>query len=251
MNIISIGLIGGTGKMGQHIIQRVRVSPTLHLQAVFARQPMPIPEYVSTLTELFEKSQVVIDFSSVDIIRLVLDQAVHSKKPFISGVTGLDSNHYQYLKDAAQSIPIVYDANMSLGIVLLKKAISDITQKLDDSFDRDIVEHHHRYKKDAPSGTSVALAKCLAQNPLLTKEDLHCNPLTNRPKGAIAVSIMHAGGILADQQVHFTSDLEQITLSHHCLNRGVYAEGALKAAQWIIHQPPQLYTMEDVLGLTE
>jgi 4-hydroxy-tetrahydrodipicolinate reductase len=249
---IKIGIIGGTGRMGQQLIKKVVSSPLFFLSAVFSRSAESIPQGTDHLSEVFKVSDIVIDFSHISLIEEVLLHACRHKKPLIMGITGLSKNHYQNLAQAAQEAPIVYSANMSIGIALLQKAVRYFSQNLDESFDRDLLEIHHRYKKDAPSGTSLALAQCLIpQGHTLEKEDLHSSPLLPRPKGKVGLSIIHAGGVLADQQVLFTSDTEQITLSHRCLDRSVYAEGALKAALWIQGKNPGLYSMDDVLEISQ
>lgn len=175
-------------------------------------------------------AQVVIDFSLPVATDEVVKACVQSRLPLVSGVTGLSAADHAMMKTASQKIPVLYSANMSIGIQVLAKALESL--KGVEGFDISMEEFHHRYKRDRPSGTAL----------LLNDE------LQNRVgRRASEIVSLRGGGIVGEHRIYAMSDSEVLTFSHQALNRAVFARGACRAARWIIGRPPGLYALKDLL----
>lgn len=201
-----------------------------------------------------EKADVMIDFSLPEGTVVRAQECEKLGIPLVVGTTGLADVHMDALHKTATKVPVLVAANMSLGINLLLQLIEKAAQALSDDFDIEIVEAHHRFKRDAPSGTALALAQQVAA----TKEWPYPKCLFHGRQGKLDVRQpqtigMHAirgGGIVGEHQVLFASMEETIELRHHAASRDVFAKGALKAAEWLAGREPGMYAMADVLGLT-
>ncbi|MFN6415248.1 MAG: 4-hydroxy-tetrahydrodipicolinate reductase [Pseudomonadota bacterium] len=180
-------------------------------------------------------SDGVIDASHPDNIESALEDCLTHKKPYLCCTTGLRESHFEHLKKAGKEIPVLYAANTSLGIAILKKAAALVSKVLGNEADIKIFEKHHALKKDAPSGTALELGKTIAQTGYL--------------ETSIQYESVREGDIIGEHMVQFTFEDEIIQLNHECLNRNVFAKGALKAAHWLFKQPPGFYTLNDVLGM--
>lgn len=221
MKQIKIGLFGASGKMGQELIDLIQLDDHLLLHETIEK---------GSSNKKTKKPDVWIDFSSPDGFQEALKIAQTQKIPLVSGTTGISSHQKDLLKKASKKIPILWASNMSLGIVLLKKALkvfSDI-----DSFDFQIEEIHHKHKKDKPSGTAITLQNNLE---IIVKKPLPA-----------ALSI-RGGGVFGIHKIYAMSEEEVLTFEHVALNRRVFAKGAIKAAKWLIHQKNGLYTIDQVL----
>jgi 4-hydroxy-tetrahydrodipicolinate reductase len=195
---------------------------------------------------------VLIDFSLPDSTMHWLGECRNRRIPMIVGTTGLTGSQNADVADAAQTIAIVQSANMSVGINLLLKIVSQVAKALGCDYDIEISESHHRFKKDAPSGTALAIARsicaALGKDPGDTVVYGRCGGTARRP-GEIGVHALRLGDTVGEHTVHFGSLGETITIGHSAHTRDTFVRGALRAAQWLVGRQPGLYTMNDVLGL--
>lgn len=248
VDIVKIGLCGFSGKMGQAIINYLRDGAgDCKINAEFCSK--------NTLAELLQfcqDSQVIIDFSTPDILPELLKQAQVCGNKLVIGTTGLTNDHFRQIEQAADKIAILYSPNMSIGANLVIALAAKVAAALDDSYDIEIIETHHRFKKDAPSGTALALGKALCQVRCLEfdEEALSIsNRRAARPSNKIHITSIRGGSIAGEHQVLFMGDDEVIAIKHQALNRRMFAAGAIKAAGWIAGKDKGLYSMKDVLGL--
>lgn len=240
--MIYVGVLGSKGRMGQALMHALETSPRCSLSIAGTRE---------NTSNLFEQSDVVIDFTSPDALGTHVDFSLSHKKPLVIGTTNLTDQHQRLLSSAASQIPLVVAPNMSIGITLLSHLVQKASNFLDESFDIEISELHHRHKTDAPSGTALLLGHSAAKGRAKTLDELKCEPDRKglRNKGSIGFAVQRGGSIIGDHSVRLIGDEEMIEISHRGLSRNVYAKGALQAAEWIIKQKPGQYTMNDVLGL--
>lgn len=177
---------------------------------------------------------VVIDFSAPEATAEICRVDAEHGKPLVIGTTGLSAAQKDSITAAARAVPIVYAANFSIGVNALFALSRQAAKSLGENFDIEIIETHHRTKKDAPSGTAKRLAEILEE--------------TRGAKGSVAVHSLRAGDIVGDHQIIFAGPGERLELIHRAASRETFARGALQAARWVIGKPAGLYSMEDVLG---
>ena len=192
-------------------------------------------ENINSVAQDLQICDGIIDISHADNIKWALDVCIKVSKPYMCGTTGLQESHFNMLKAAGIAIPVLYAANTSLGIAVLKKAVALVAKALAQNVDIAISETHHRLKKDAPSGTALELGKVIEQ--------------TGYPQSMINFTSLRGGNVPGEHTVHFFQGDETIRLSHECLNRNVFADGAIKAAQWLFKQPPGLYSLDNMLSI--
>ncbi|MBX3487717.1 MAG: 4-hydroxy-tetrahydrodipicolinate reductase [Candidatus Paracaedibacteraceae bacterium] len=238
-NKTKIFIFGKTGRMGQEI--------NLILQG------HPKADYCGGRSSGHDEgnvddADVFIDFSNPLAIPSVLELAVSHGKPLVIGTTGLTHDDLDAIQHASVRIPIIQASNTSLGIAVLSKISQQVAQILDEAFDIEISESHHRHKLDAPSGTALSLGEVVARgrhidfNPSMV--DLNRQGERDR---RIGFSVRRGGGIIGDHTVAFIGQDEMIELSHRGLSRRLFAQGAIKAALWLKDRPAGLYSMADVL----
>jgi 4-hydroxy-tetrahydrodipicolinate reductase len=196
---------------------------------------------------------VAIDFTLPQATPANLRACVAAGCPLVIGTTGHDDATWAEIERAAHEIPLLVAANMSLGVNLLLKLAEVAAQALDAGYDIEIFEAHHRNKKDAPSGTALALGSAVARGREVNLADAaefarHGQTGARRP-GAIGFSVFRGGDVIGDHTVTFAGIGERIELTHRASDRATFARGALRAAQWIVGRAPGLYSMQDVLGL--
>jgi 4-hydroxy-tetrahydrodipicolinate reductase len=253
---IKIGILGISGRMGQAIVKSVCSNPRVDLAGGFAKDIEKTDvEYFLTdnVQSLAEKSDILIDFTNPHILKNHLEIAVKNNKPLVIGTTGFDSDTEQFMQDTSKHIPILQSGNMSLGVNLLAKLVKQTASILDNDWDIEITESHHRHKIDSPSGTAIMLGKAAAQGrnvdfetvAKLSREGID----TPRPTGEIGFSTIRAGSIIGDHCVLFAHDSEMITLSHKAQDRTIFANGSVYAAEKLITMPAGFYTMQDILPL--
>jgi 4-hydroxy-tetrahydrodipicolinate reductase len=266
MSQLKIGVMGCGGRMGRAIAREVMASRDVLLvggtvRAISEHVGMDLGEViglknlnikvVSDPQVIFEKADVVIDFTHPDTLNDHLKEAVRYKRPLVLGTTGLSEEQLIQLQESAKSIPVLYSSNMSLGVALVKKYIAEAAKFLGKETDVEVLDHHHRHKKDAPSGTALELVRtvCEARG---TPFEYHIWGQTYegiRPKGAIGVSVIRGGEEAGIHELSFFMENEQITFTHKAQDRSIFAKGAIKAAAWLASQKPGLYTIQDVLGV--
>ncbi len=257
---MKVGVVGCNGRVGSIIIDELRsgdwAKHDIELAGGCARDAndMKVDYFVTENdAELFEKSDVIIDFTlpegTVNHIKL----AVEHKTALVIGTTGLSAEDEQEIKNASQHIPIVYAANMSVGVNLLLALVEQAAARLDPDWDIEIFESHHKYKVDAPSGTAIALGKAAATgrgNSLenLAEYDRH-GQIGARDRGKIGFSVARGGDVVGEHTVYFYAEGERLELTHKATNRSLFAKGSLRAAKWCDGKEPGLYSMRDVLDL--
>lgn len=205
------------------------------------------------LAALKGRKGILIDFSSPAATMQILPQAREAGMPCVIGTTGLAPEQVERLREAARDIPVVFSSNMSVGVNLLFKLVEEAARILGSAYDVEIFEMHHRFKKDAPSGTAKSLveaaAKGLALDP--AKDVIHGrNGFTgDRPSGQIGVHALRGGDVIGEHNVIFAAIGERVEMGHRCHSRETFARGALRAARFVYERAPGFYNMRDVLGL--
>ncbi|WP_010301312.1 4-hydroxy-tetrahydrodipicolinate reductase [Candidatus Odyssella thessalonicensis] len=198
-----------------------------------------------------KEADIFIDFSVPAALSSNLKIAQRYRKPVMIGTTGLSSAQEELIQKSAQEIPVLRASNTSFGVAVMTKLAQAAAQLLDESYDIEIIEAHHRHKLDAPSGTALSLGQAVAQGRGTTLAAAIAYPDRSgrRFPGTIGFSVQRGGGIIGEHQIHFMGDDEIISLSHQGLSRRLFARGAIKAGLWLKGQPPGLYTMQDALAL--
>lgn len=202
---------------------------------------------------LARASDVLVDFSSPHALEANLDAATAAGIPIVIGTTGLEERHHWLIDSAAQGLPVLQTGNTSLGVTLLAHLVREAASRLGEDWDIEIVETHHRMKVDAPSGTALLLGEAAAEGRGVKLADVAQrgrDGITGaRNPGDIGFAALRGGSVAGDHAVHFLADNERLTFSHLAENRGIFARGAIRAAQWLIGRPAGRYTMPEVLGL--
>ena len=265
---IKIGVAGCAGRMGQAIIRQVSqtggcliaggVEPDGHqavgedLGSLAGLDPLGIA-VTTDADALFQASDVVIEFSVPEATVLHAGLAAQSGTGFIAGTTGLDSGEQLQIEAAAARAPIVQAANFSLGINVLLALTTKLSGLLNEDFDIEVLEMHHRDKVDAPSGTALALGRAAALGrgvDLDAVADRGRDGITGaRRRGDIGFAVLRGGNVAGDHSVVFAADDERIELSHRATDRAIFARGAVQAALWVSGKPPGLYGMADILDI--
>lgn len=204
-------------------------------------------------SEFPSTADVLIDFSLPDAADKTIDHCIENNIALVIGTTGLNSSQLEKVRQAAKHIPIIQATNMSVGMNILFSIVGKVAQMAGEDYDIEIVEAHHRFKKDAPSGSALTLAENIAnqtdrQIPDCLTHGRH-GISTPREKGTIGMHAIRAGDITGEHSVIFGTLGETIKLSHSAHNRDNFARGALRAAQWLIGKAPGSYSMNDVLGI--
>lgn len=206
------------------------------------------------ITDCFSAgANVVIDFSLPEAADGSLDYCVKNKAGLVLGTTGLSDSQRKKIKGASSKIPIVCATNMSVGMNTLFNLVGKVASMLGDEYDIEIVEQHHRFKKDAPSGSALTLAENIAK--ATGKKFPDCLNFGRhgkealREKGQIGIHAVRAGDITGIHSVIFSTAGETVTLNHNAHSRDTFARGAIRAAGWLIGKKPGLYSMADVLEI--
>lgn len=204
---------------------------------------------------LLAKADGVIDFTAPAGTVALAEIAAQARIVHIIGTTGFSGDDEARIRAAARHAAIVKSGNMSLGVNLLAALVRQAARALDEAFDIEIVEMHHRHKVDAPSGTALLLGEAAADGRAIALashavrvRDGHTGP---RRKGDIGFATLRGGSVVGDHTVIFAGEDERIELTHRAADRGIFARGAVKAALWGRGKKPGLYAMADVLGIAE
>ncbi|MFQ5437615.1 MAG: 4-hydroxy-tetrahydrodipicolinate reductase [Paracoccaceae bacterium] len=263
-----IAITGASGRMGQMLIRTVNESDKATLCGVTERpghdwigkdlgtcmQAAPNGIIVSDdPLEVFARAKAVIDFTSPAATVGHAALAAQARLVHVIGTTGLSENDIDELRAAARHAVIVRAGNMSMGVNLLTRLAQKVAAALDEDFDIEIVEAHHRHKVDAPSGTALMLGEAAAAgrgvNLSVMSERGRDGMTGARKRGAIGFAAIRGGDVVGEHDVIFAGDGERIVLSHIATDRAIFARGALRAALWGLGQKPGAYDMMDVLGL--
>ncbi|MBM4288991.1 MAG: 4-hydroxy-tetrahydrodipicolinate reductase [Deltaproteobacteria bacterium] len=264
--MIKVIVAGAAGRMGGRIIHMLEGAQGLVLAGAFEKTGHPavdqdIGEVVGlpkkgiliagSLAEVLPQGDVLIDFTHPEVSLENVKQA--AGKAMVIGTTGFSAPQMGQIMEAAQHARVVLAPNMSVGVNLMFKVVADIAQILSSGYDVEIVEAHHRLKKDAPSGTAMKLAQVIAA---ALERDLdqvgvyeRKGMIGQRTDAEIGIQTVRAGDIVGEHTVIFGGIGERLEIIHRAHNRDNFARGAVRAAAWIVNQPQGLYDMQDVLGL--
>lgn len=252
--IIKLAINGAGGRMGQRLLSLAKDDPTFEVVCAIEADDHPFIgkqfDSVPYVSRLSSAADVVVDFSLPEGTEKMLAQAINGGTALVIGTTGLTGHQQTLVDQAARSIPIVQAANYGVGINVLLKLVAQAARFLGEQYDVEIVEAHHRFKKDAPSGTALALGRsvCEALGKDLDENSRHGRQgPTPRVGGEIGFHAVRLGDTVGDHAVHFGTLGETITLSHSAHSRDTFALGALRAAAWLAGKPAGKYSMEDVL----
>jgi 4-hydroxy-tetrahydrodipicolinate reductase len=245
MKRVRVLLIGAKGRMGQAIAAAAEAADAVIVAGL---------DQGDDLTKEIDACEVVVDFSHSSATDEICRACLEAGKPLVVGTTGHSNDERALLEKTSKSVPVVFSPNFSIGVNALFWLTRKAAEMLGEDFDLEIVEMHHRLKKDAPSGTAKKLAEILCEARKLdyTKNVTHGREglLGERPAAEIGVHSIRGGDVVGDHTVTFAGRGERLELTHKASSRETFAAGALRAAHWIAGRSPGLYSMEDVLGLT-
>jgi 4-hydroxy-tetrahydrodipicolinate reductase len=206
-----------------------------------------------SMDKVIDQGDVLIDFTFPAVSLPNLRVCAEHGRAAVVGTTGFSDEELGELSDIVQKIPIVFAPNMSVGVNLLLKVLKDMASVLDEDYDIDIVEAHHRHKKDAPSGTALKMAEMCAagRGKDLSDVGVYCRHgnIGERTRGEIGIQTLRIGDVVGEHTVIFGTMGERIEITHKASSRDVFARGAVRAAQWVAGKPAGLYNMHDVLGI--
>ncbi|MBC2857600.1 4-hydroxy-tetrahydrodipicolinate reductase [Stappia sp. 28M-7] len=263
-------VVGAAGRMGGALIRAISQIDGVKLSAAVERPGSPaIGQDCGILAGLqangitvtddalaaFAATDGVLDFTAPAASRHFAELAAQARIVHVIGTTGLGEDDLAAIRPAARHARVVQSGNMSLGVNLLAALVRRAAAALDEDFDIEVLEMHHRHKVDAPSGTAYLLGEAAAKGrgiDLAERSVRSRDGITGeRPRGDIGFATLRGGTVIGDHSVLFAGPLETITLSHHAQDRQIFARGAVKAALWARDRKPGFYTMEDVLGLRD
>ena len=256
MKKINLAITGCMGRMGQQLIKSSKSNSNFKLVSLTENikinkkfngiKPEPNTEVA------FKKADIIIDFTIPKCTMEVLKIASKLKKRVVIGTTGFTKNEEESIKKFSKKIPILKAGNMSLGINLLMYLTEIASSSLGKNFKSKILETHHKFKKDYPSGTALMLGRGIALGKNKNFYKIYGKNYLNKkniPYGnKINFNSIRKGKIIGEHEVKFSSGKEIITLNHEAFDRALYSEGALSAAKWLMHKKPGLYSMRDLLN---
>jgi 4-hydroxy-tetrahydrodipicolinate reductase len=238
-------IAGAKGRMGQTLIGCAARIPNLQVTGQV--------DVGDAIEPMLEDADVVIDFSFHDATAQIAQACSRQSKALIIGTTGHDETEKAAILNCTRSIPIVWASNYSTGVNTLFWLARKAAEILGPSYDLEVVEMHHRLKKDAPSGTAMTLAEILAdaRKQQLAEVIQHGREgiVGARAQSEIGMHSIRGGDVIGDHTVIYATNGERVELTHKASGREAFANGALHAAQWVIGKPVGLYSMQDVLGL--
>ena len=267
---LRIAVCGAAGRMGRQIMQIILDAEDLTLSGAIEYATHPdIDKDVgillgrgeigqpleSNIEHVAAASDVVIDFSHADVTLEIAGAVAKAGKALIIGTTGHADMKREEILEEASEIPLVWAPNMSVGVTLMFGLAAKAAQVLGEDYDIEVVEMHHRHKKDAPSGTAMKLAEVLAdarkkslgEHGVFTRHGM----IGERPEGSIGIQTLRGGDVVGDHTAFFVGDGERLEITHRATSREVFAKGAVRAARWVHGKHAGLYDMFDVLGLKD
>jgi 4-hydroxy-tetrahydrodipicolinate reductase len=258
-------VVGAAGRMGKRIFSLAAEAGELDIIAAVERQGHPDigkdaglvagagPIDVKLADKFPKDGDVAVDFSQPEAADKTIDYCLKNKVALVSGTTGLSNQQREKFKAAAEKIPVIYGTNMSVGMNVLFNLVGKVATMLGEEYDIEIIEQHHRFKKDAPSGSALTLAEniCKATGRDFSDSLTHGRSGKDafRQKGAIGMHAVRAGDITGVHSVIFGTLGETVTVNHTANSRDTFVRGALRAAKWLVGKEPALYSMADVLGI--
>ena len=260
--MINVGVLGASGRMGNAVIQALTTDSDAKLAAAIVRKNSSSygksatenePVHFTSAEELQpDKIDVLIDFSLPEALTENLKLAEQYQLPIVICTTGLNDEQKERLAQAAETVPVLYASNTSIGIALLEQLVGLSSAALPDA-DIEIFEAHHRHKKDGPSGTAITLGQAAAKGREQRWEEVNDGVRTDgvRSENGIGFSVMRAADIVGEHQVTLAVDGERVEIGHRVSNRKIFAEGAIRAAKWLKEQGPGLFSLQDTLNLQD
>lgn len=263
---IRLAIHGASGRMGSSILRAALSRPDCVVSAALVRAVSPcvgVPlaqSYGSSAPDLDFRANldpdividVIVDFSTADAMDTALAIALERKIAFVCGTTGLDAHAMDRLRSAAEQIPVLWSANFSLGVALLKRVVALAAAQLGREFDAEILEVHHRNKRDAPSGTALALGHVIADARQQAFDEVArlSRQGVGEVRGSqeIGFASLRAADVVGEHTVIFASEGERLEFTHRANSRTIFASGAVRSAIWLASQPPGWYDLTDVLG---
>ena len=224
---VRVLLIGAAGRMGKTIVDLARTDREIDIVAQC--------DLGDPIEPAMQDCDIAIDFSHADAITEICRAALHCNKPLVIGTTGHSQGQRQTIEEAARSLPIVLASNFSVGVNVLFWLTRKAAERFGDDFSAEIVEAHHKTKRDAPSGTAKTLAELLKAARKIENE--------------IPIQSIREGDVVGEHTVIFSGPAERLELTHWAASREIFARGASRATKWIMGRPPGLYSMQDVLEL--
>ena len=268
MTDMKIGVVGAAGRMGGAVIRQVTATDGCVVAAASERHGSDAigrdagevagcgalgVEIIDDAAAMFDRVDAVIEFSIPEATVIHAARAADAGCIHIVGTTGLLADQEAALKAASEKTPIVYAPNMSLAVNILFALTKKVAAMLDDEFDIEIVEMHHRYKVDAPSGTALGLGRAAAEGRKVAFDDVAVlsreGQTGEREAGQIGFATLRGGDVTGEHTVMFAADGERLELSHKSSSRQIFSRGAVRAALWARDAKPGFYSMFDVLGL--
>ncbi len=247
MKIIISGILG---RMGKELTALIRGDDELSLVGGYDRQTGETVIPVSAdVAQLPRDCDLVIDFSAPEGGIAIARWCIAREKPLVSGTTGFTDKEMQELKEAAERIPLFLASNMSIGINAVLAMLEEMPEPVYDDFDVEIVETHHRMKKDSPSGTAKTIARTIAEKSGKTSMVYGREGRgLERKRDEIGVHAVRGGTVVGTHSVFFYGDGESLEITHRAFSRKIFALGALAAGKWLVTQKPGLYSMRDLLS---
>lgn len=258
-------IVGAAGRMGQRLVTLAAEIEALQLVGAVDRANHPqlgqdigaiariAPQGVTLTRDFPTDADVLIDFSLPEGASRTIDYCRSNQVALVMGTTGLNGAQKTEIKAAAQTIPVIYGTNMGVGMNTLFAIVGKVAAMLGQDYDIEIIEQHHRFKKDAPSGSALSLAENICEE---LGRDLRESLVYGREgkdalrqSGTIGMHAVRAGDIVGKHEVIYSTLGETVTISHTAHSRDVFVRGALRAAQWLAGKPSGMYTMREVLGL--
>lgn len=262
---VEVAIAGAAGRMGQRLVALAGEMEGLKLVGAFEQAGHAAigtdsgqtaggkPNGVPIVEGAAVKAQIIIDFTTPQATRQLLKLAVAEDIALVIGTTGLSPEDHAEIDQAAKSVAIVQAPNMSLGVNLLLNLAAQTARQLGDDYDIEILEAHHRFKKDAPSGTAMGLAEsiCKATGKDLKKDLIYTRHGQEdlRQRGKITMQTLRMGDVVGEHTIFYSGLGERLELTHRAGSRDTFARGALRTAIWLGGKKPGRYSMKDVLGL--
>ena len=252
--MIKIAVSGARGRMGTTIGRIVDEAPDLSLVGgvdvregtLFGTEVVPATRLDEFLKE--KKPDVLVDFTVAAAAVENVRAAARNGVALVVGTTGFSPEQRETIRGAVEgNVPAVISSNFSVGVNIFWKLVREAARELGD-YDIEVTEAHHRHKKDAPSGTAKTILEILDQE-LGDREKVYGRVGATERKNEIGVHVIRGGDIVGDHAVLFAGNFECIEISHRAYDRAVFAQGAVRAARWVVGREPRIYTMQDVLGI--
>ena len=264
----SVAILGAGGRMGMALIGSIQTFQNLHLVAAVEQPGNPNVGLDSGMVSGTQPNGILVSDdidAAVAASDVVIDFTFHTAVPetarlikkygkaYVLGTTGLTTEELSAVEATAQTVPVLMAPNMSMGVNMLLSLVKQAASILNEGYDAEIVEMHHRHKKDAPSGTALALAKAVAAGRSVDLDQVVCygreGMTGERNPETIAIHALRGGDVIGDHTVIFAADGERVELTHKATGRGCLSGGALRAAGWLVSKDPGFHSMREMLGI--